>query len=183
MNTAFFTKNSWSNWLKRRNDLNPKHFTDVTHFHVLYYFFQKHLSHHLLNVLFLYKNTLGYLVSFIKQIWIGDGLNIAVWCGMTIVKCKMTYILGHKIFYNVPLPVSSIVRALDRETGNRLQLPDAVDYIPYDWSWNLFYSPRTVCLLGHVKSYQTLRKWRQQVLVNCLTACPEVIRPCESEGN
>jgi hypothetical protein len=59
----------------------------------------------------------------------------------------------------------------------RVWFLDSAGHFRCNWSWNPFYghSHRAYALVLY-RSFSSLLKWRQQVLVNCLTVCPGTMR-------
>jgi hypothetical protein len=80
------------------------------------------------------------------------------------------------LFVRKSRPVSSIGRELDCESGDSSSIPG--------WRWSLslwlimksFLRSFALYCSGMYRRFSSLRKWRQLVLVNCLTACPGTIR-------
>jgi hypothetical protein len=61
--------------------------------------------------------------------------------------------------------------------GTWVWFPDGTVNFPCDWSWNSFYGHlHCTSTLTCTEVISSLLKWRQLVLINCLTACPGSMR-------
>jgi hypothetical protein len=53
---------------------------------------------------------------------------------------------------------------------------DDAGHFRYDWSWNPFYNHlHCTSALACTEVISSLRKWKQLVLINCMTACPGTV--------